>query len=133
MTLVKRGALSGLQVYLSVPWAKKPITFRNPPPWALKVENLSGPQLLAAYSLARAAYDYAYGETGKMKYKGVMMPIGAVKVAMSVSKGAGIHGGRTPEKHRELRHTAAAATLAYLESLIKAKGLALPSVTKPPI
>jgi len=133
MTLVKRGALSGLQIYLSVPWAKKPVTFRNPPPWTLKVENLSGPQLLAAYSLARAAYDYAYGETGKMKYKGVMMPIGAVKVAMSVSKGAGIHGGRTPEKRRELRHTAAAATLTYLESLIKAKGLALPSVTKPTI
>jgi hypothetical protein len=134
VTLIKKGALAGLQVYLSVPWAKKPVTFRNPPPWApSKVENLSGPQLLAAYSLAKSAYEYAYGKTGKIKYKGVMMPIGAVTVAQSVVKGAGVHGGKTIKERAELRHAAAAASLAYLESLIRTKGLALPTIGRPAV
>jgi hypothetical protein len=132
MTLVKRGALSGLQVYISVPWAKKPITFRNPPPWAPgKVESLSGPQLKAAYALARAAHDYAYGKTGKAYYKGVMLPIGAFIVATSVPKGAGVHGGKTIKERAELRHTAAATTLAYLESLLRTKGLTAPTIGRP--
>jgi len=125
MTLVKRGALSGLQVYLSVPWAKKPVTFRNPPPWAPgKVENLSGPQLKAAYALAKAAHDQAYGKKGKI----MGLPIGAVIVRQAVPKGAKVHGGLTIHERAERRHAAAAATLAYLESLIRAKGETVPTV-----
>jgi len=132
MTLIKRGALSGLQVYLSVPWSKKPVTFRNPPPWAPgKVESLSGPQLKAAYSLAKAAYEHAYGKKGKAYYKGTMMPIGAFIVATSVAKGAKIHGGKTVKERAELRHTAAASTLAYLESLLRTKGETVPTIGRP--
>jgi len=132
MTLVKRGALSGLQVYISVPWAKKPVTFRNPPPWAPhKREALSSPQLKAAYSLAKAAYEYAYGKKGKALYKGVSMPIGAFIVATSVPKGAKIHGGRTVTERAELRHAGAAAMLAYLESLLRTKGETPPTIGRP--
>jgi hypothetical protein len=132
MTLIKKGALSGLQVYLSVPWAKKPLTFRNPPPWApAKVESLSGPQLLAAYSLAKAAYDFAWEQKGKIRYKGRNIPIGAVIVAQAVSKGAGVHGGKTIEERAKLRHAAAATTIAYLESLIRTKGLTVPAISRP--
>lgn len=128
MTLVKRGALAGMQVYISVPWAKKPITFRNPPPWVGKVENLSLPQLMAAYSLAKAAHEYAYGQTGKAIVKGVSMPIGAWVVQQSVKKGVKAHGGKTYAERAEMRHVSAKATLAYLESLIKAKGGTPPAV-----
>lgn len=130
MTLVKKGALSGLQVYLSVPWAKKPVTFRNPPPWALgKVENLSGPQLKAAYALAKAAYEFAYKQKGKVRG----LPIGAFLVQQAVPKGAKVHGGKTREERAELRHAAAAATLAYLESLIRTKGETVPTVARPAV
>ncbi len=125
MTLVKKGALAGLQVYMSVPWAKKPLTFRNPPPWAPgKVENLSGPQLMAAYALAKAAYEQAYGKRGKVRG----LPIGAFIVQQAVPKGAKVHGGRTAAERAELRHAAAAATIAYLESLIRAKGATVPTI-----
>jgi hypothetical protein len=132
MTLIRKGALSGLQVYLSVPWAKKPVTFRNPPAWApAKVEELSGPQLMAAYSLARAAYEFAWGQKGKIRYKGRNIPIGAFIVAQAVSKGAGVHGGKTREERAALRHKAAETTLAYLESLIRTKGLTPPTLARP--
>jgi len=125
MTLIKRGALSGLQVYISVPWAKKPLTFRNPPSWApKKVENLSGPQLKAVYALAKAAYEQAYGKKGKVKG----LPIGAFIVQQAVPKGATVHGGKTPAERAELRHAAAAATLAYLESLLRARGETIPAI-----
>jgi len=133
MTLVRRGALAGMQVYISVPWAKKPITFRNPPPWAGKVENLSLPQLMAAYALARAAHDFAYGQKGKVPVKGVSMPIGAFIVQQAVPKGAKVHGGLTREERAEMRHVSAAATLAYLESLIRAKGGSPPTIARPAI
>jgi hypothetical protein len=136
MTLIKRGGLAGLQVYLPgavSQWTRKPLIFRNPPPWVLGVENLSGPQLLAAYSLAKAAYDYAYGQTGKIKYKGLNLPIGAAIVAQAVKKGAGVHGGKTRKERAELRHKMAEVTIAYLKSLIEAKGLEVPTITKPTI
>jgi len=133
MTLVKKGPLAGLQVYISVPWAKKRITFRNPPDWAEKVENLSLPQLMAAYSLAKAAYEFAWDKKGKIKYKGRNIPIGAFIVAQAVSKGAGVHGGKTLEERRAERHAAAEATIAYLESLIRTKGGTPPTISRPAI
>jgi len=133
MTLIKRGPLAGMQVYLSVPWAKKPVTFRNPPAWAMNVENLSVHQLQAAYALAKAAYEFAWGQKGKVKYKGRSMPISAVIVAQAVPHGAGVHGGRTPAERRELRHAMAEASIAYLESLIRAKGGTVPTLSRPAV
>jgi len=129
--MTKLKTLPGMQVYFSVPWARKPITLRPGPPWMGKVENLSGPQLLAAYALAKAAYEFAYGKKGKIRYKGVNLPIGAALVAMSVPKGAKVHGGKTREERAAERHAAAAATLAYLESLIRTKGLSPPTIARP--
>lgn len=134
MTLIKKGALTGLQVYISVPWSKKGVTFRNAPDWAPhKPEALRDAQLKAVYALAKAAHEFAYKKRGKMKYKGMMLPIGAVTVAMSVPKGAGVHGGKTREERAELRHAAAAATLAYLESLLRDRALTIPTVARPAI
>jgi len=129
--MTKLRAPAGLQIYFSVPWARKPITFRRGPPWMDKVENLSLPQLSAAYALARAAYEFAFRKRGKIRYKGLNLPIGAVMVAQSVPKGAKVHGGKTREERAEERHAAAAATIAYLESLIRTKGGTPPTIGRP--
>jgi len=134
VTLVKRGALAGLQVYLPgavAQWTRKPLIIRNPPPWVLGVENLSDAQLKACYALAKAAHDYAYGKRGKVKYKGLNLPIGAVIVAEAVPKGAKVHGGRTRAERAEERHLMADVMISYLESLIRARGVTVPTITAP--
>jgi hypothetical protein len=137
MTLVKRGALSGLQVYLPgavSQWTRKQLIIRNPPPWVLGVENLSGPQLKACWALAKAAHDYAYGKRGKVKYKGLNLPISAAIVAEAVPKGAKVHGGRTRAERAEERHLMAEVMLSYLEALAAQKGATpLPTLRAPSI
>ncbi len=125
MTQLK--TLKGLQVYFSVPWSRKAITFRRGPPWMGNVANLSLPQLKACLALADAAYTRGWGKFGKRRYKGVMMPAPAVEVAVAVPKGAGVHGGKTPAERRRERHEAAAASIEALRALITAK-TALPGV-----
>ena len=95
------------------------------------IRDRSLPQLMAAYALAKAAYEFGYGKKGKIRYKGKNLPIVAYIVAQSVPKGAGVHGGKTPEERREERHAAAAATLAFLESLIRARGGTPPTISRP--
>jgi hypothetical protein len=119
--------LKGMQIYFSVPWSRKALTLRRGPPWMGNVANLSLPQLEAALALAEAAHTKAYGQFGKRRYKGVMMPAPAVIVATTVAKGAGAHGGKTPETRRREAHEAAAASIEALRSLISMKR-ALPGV-----
>jgi hypothetical protein len=121
--------LKGMQIYFSVPWSRKPITFRRGPPWMGNVANLSLAQLKAALALAEAASTKAFGAFGKRRYKGVMMPAPAVVVATSVAKGAGVHGGKTLETRRRERHEAAAASIEALRSLITMK-TALPAAPR---
>lgn len=103
------------------PWSRRPIIFKQGAPWTGDAGKLSVPQLKACLSLAEAAYA-AYGTRGKSRYKGVSMPSVAVKVAMAVSKGAGVHGGVTPAERRKAAHDAASASIAALRALIAAKG-----------
>lgn len=124
MTQLK--TLKGMQIYFSVPWSRKPITFRRGPPWMGNVANLSLPQLKACLALAEAAHTKGWGAFGKIRYKGVMMPAPAVKVAVTVPKGAKVHGGKTLEERRRERHEAAAASIEALRALITAKA-ALPA------
>jgi hypothetical protein len=136
MTLVKRGALAGLQVYLPgavSQWTRKQLIIRNPPPWALGVENLSGPQLSACYALAMAASQFGFGEGGKVKYKGLNLPIVAAIVAQAVPKGEGVHGGIPKSERARRKHEMFEVTRAYLESLMEAKGVARPTITTPTI
>jgi hypothetical protein len=113
--------LKGMQIYFSVPWSRKALTLRPGPPWIDNVANLSLPQLKAALALAEAAHTRAYGQFGKRRYKGMMMPASAVIVATTVPKGPGIHGGKTIEERRRERHEAAAASIEALRSLITVK------------
>jgi hypothetical protein len=114
--------LKGMQIYFSVPWSRKPITFRRGPPWMGNVANLSGPQLKAALALAEAAYSKGYRQYGKIRYKGLNLPAPAVIVAQSVPKGAKVHGGMTRVERAERRHAAAGASIEALRALITAKG-----------
>ena len=132
--MTKLKAIPGMQIYLPgavSQWTEKPLILRRGPAWMGRVENLSGPQLKAAYALAKAAYEFAYGKKGKVRYKGKNLPIGAFIVAQAVPKGAGVHGGKTRAERAEERHAAAAATLAYLESLIREKGETVPTISRP--
>jgi len=131
--MTKLKALKGMQIYFSVPWSRKPLTLRRGPPWQDNVANLSLPQLRAAYALAKAAHEFAYGVKGKILYKGLRIPKAAFVVAQAVPKGPGVHEGMTPEERRAERHAAAEATLAYLESLIRAKGGTPPTITRPAV
>jgi hypothetical protein len=136
MTVIKRGGLAGLQVYLPggvAQWTKKPLIFRNPPPWVMGVDLLSDGQLKAAYALARAAFEFAFGKRGKVRYKGMNLPIGAATVAYAVPKGAKVHGGMTKAERAEIRHKMAEVTIAYLESLLKTRGISPPSLARPAI
>ncbi|MEM0065026.1 MAG: hypothetical protein QW253_00060 [Metallosphaera sp.] len=128
--MAKLAFLPKMQVYFSVPWSRKPLTLRPGPPWIGDPEKLSVPQLRAALELSRAAYEKAYGKTGKERYKGVLMPRPAVIIAETVKKGPGVHGGITPEERRRRAHARARATIAYLEALLRAKGAAAPAPTE---
>jgi len=118
MTQLK--TLKGMQIYWSVPWSRKPITFRRGPPWMGNVANLSVPQLKACLALAEAAYG-AFGKRGKVRYKGLNLPIVAVEVAKAVPKGAGVHGGKTRAERAREAHEAASASIEALRALISAK------------
>ena len=136
MVKIKRGALAGLQVYLPgavSQWTRKPLILRNAPPWAFGLENLSGPQLSACYALAKAAHDYAYGQKGKVRYKGLNLPIGAALVAQSVPKGIKVHGGMSRAERAALRHSMAGVMLSYLEALMSEKKVTAPTIKKPEI
>ncbi len=128
MTQLK--TLKGMQIYFSVPWSRKPITFRRGPPWMGDSSQLSVPQLEACLALAEAAHTKAYGAFGKRRYKGLTLPAPAVIVATTVAKGAKVHGGKTIEERRRERHEAAAASIEALRSLITMRR-ALPAVPRP--
>jgi len=78
---------------------------------------LSVPQKKECIALGEAAYA-PYGTRGKTPYKGVSMPAVAVKVAITVLKGEGVHGGKTKEKRRSDAHAAARASLDALKASI---------------
>jgi len=111
----------GLLVAKGAPWSRKPWILKSPPPWYRNRGALSGPQLKANIALARAA-TAAYGTRGKTPYKGVTMPSVAVKVATTVPKGPGVHGGLTRDQRASRAHAAAAASIAGLETLLAQKG-----------
>lgn len=113
----------GLIVAKGPAWSRKPWILKTPPPWYRNRNALSGPQIKACLALARAA-TAAYGTRGKTPYKGVSMPAVAVKVAMAVPKGPGVHGGLSPSARATRAHNAAAASIASLESILAAKGVA---------
>ena len=103
------------------PWTAKPYYLRKPPAWYGNRNALSGPQLKACIALAEAA-TAAYGTKGKTPYKGFNMPAVAVKVAMTVPKGPGAHGGLKPEERARRAHEAASASIASLKSVLARKG-----------
>ena len=111
----------GLIVAKAPPWSRKDYILKSPPAWAGNRAALSGPQLKACIALARAATG-AYGTRGKTPYKGVSMPSIAVKVATTVPKGAGAHGGLSPAQRGERAHAAAGASIASLENLLSTRG-----------
>ena len=111
----------GLVVAKAPAWSRKQYILKTPPPWYRNRAALSGPQIKACLALGTAAIS-ARGTTGKTPYKGVSMPSVAVKVATSVPKGAGVHGGRTAADLRTIRQAAADASMASLRSLLAAKG-----------
>jgi hypothetical protein len=111
----------GLVVAKAPPWSRKQYILKNPPPWYRNRAALSGPQIKACLALGTAAIS-ARGSTGKAPYKGVSMPIVAVKVAGAVPKGAGVHGGRTAADRRALASSSADASMASLRSLLALKG-----------
>jgi hypothetical protein len=111
----------GLIVAKGPAWSRKPWILKTPPPWYRNRNALSSPQIKACLALAEAA-TAAYGTKGKTQYKGVSMPSVAVKVATTVAKGAGVHGGLTREERGRRAHEAAAASIASLRSLLTAKG-----------
>jgi hypothetical protein len=108
----------GLIVASAPPWSRKAIVFKKAPSWAGNPANLSNPQKKACVALGEAAMA-AYGTKGKTPYKGVSMPAVAVKVAVAVPKGEGVHGGKSKETRRTERHDAARASLDALRASIK--------------
>lgn len=121
-----RTGLPGVHISWAVPWSRRPVIFKRGAPWTGAAAKLSVPQLKAALALAKTA-TAAYGTFGKLQYKGIAMPAVAVKVAIGVSKGAGVHGGKTPAVRRAERHEAARASIAALEALLTMKA-ALPGI-----
>jgi len=109
----------GLIVAKGVPWSRKRWIMKSPPAWYRNRSALSGPQAKACMALGDAAFA-AFGTMGKTQYKGVSMPAVAVKVATTVPKGEGAHGGKTKESRRTERHAAARASLDALRALIRA-------------
>lgn len=108
----------GLIVAHAPPWSRKDIILKRPPSWAGNPANLSNPQKKACVALGEAAMA-AYGTKGKTPYKGVSMPSVAVKVAVAVPKGEGVHGGKSKETRRTERHDAARASLDSLRASIR--------------
>lgn len=110
--------LYGLIIAHAPPWSRKDLVFKRPPSWAGNPSALSNPQKKACVALGEAAMA-AYGTVGKTPYKGVSMPAVAVKVAIAVPKGEGVHGGKKESVRREERHTAARASLDSLRASIR--------------
>jgi len=123
--MAKLKMLKGMQIYFSVPWSRKPLTIRPGPRWLGNRAALSVPQLKACLALAEAAYSKSWGSQGFRYYKGINMPASAVIVATTVSKGEGVHGGKSRAERRRERHEAAAASIEALRALITMKS-ALP-------
>jgi len=111
----------GLIVARPVPWTAKTYVLKTPPPWMGNRNALSPPQLKACIALSRAA-TAAYGKRGKLPYKGFSMPIVAVEVAKTVTKGAGVHGGLTREERARRAHETAGASIASLEAILAGRG-----------
>ncbi|MBA7639582.1 hypothetical protein ES703_47241 [subsurface metagenome] len=105
---------TGLIVAKGVPWSRKRWIMKAPPAWYRNRNALSAPQKKACAALGEAAYA-AYGTTGKTPYKGVSMPAIAVKIAITVPKGEGAHGGKKKADRRTEAHTAARASLDALK------------------
>ncbi|GAJ00332.1 unnamed protein product [marine sediment metagenome] len=108
---------TGLIVARGPPWSRRKWIQKAPPAWYRNADALSVPQKKACVALGEAAHA-AYGTMGKTPYKGISMPAVAVKVAITVPKGEGAHGGKSKEKRRSDAHTAARASLDALKASI---------------
>lgn len=110
----------GLLICHSPPWSRRKKHMRRAPAWYQNRNALSAPQLKACLALARAA-TAAYGKRGKVKYKGVNMPVVAVEVALKVPKGSKVHGGLSKAERATRAHEVAPASIASLEAVLATK------------
>lgn len=100
----------------------KPYVLKSPPPWYGNTNKLSPGQLKACIALGEAAMA-AHGTKGSVKYKGILITNVAAKVAVTVLRGTGVHGGKSAaERSREYHDKYARPRIEGLKSILAAKG-----------